>query len=175
MQGHTDQEANASLCTVVGISRPPVRMDSQCKYAVVARGEAGLYLRSADYAQNIWDHAAGAAIVAEAGGCVTDARGAALDFGAGRQLTNNTPSLLTSHGGALHGVVVRQIALALGAQRSPADPSPAVGAEEGEGGGFGGGLRLREAKDEADVQGAAALLELCDVEFVFPGNEEHRW
>jgi 3'(2'), 5'-bisphosphate nucleotidase len=107
--GHTDQAANAALCAAVGITAPSVRMDSQCKYAIVARGEAGLYLRSADYHQNIWDHAAGACVVAEAGGAVTDARGAPLDFGAGRQLIRNTPSLVTSHGAALHGLVIRQV------------------------------------------------------------------
>lgn len=35
----------------------------------------------------IWDHAAGAAIVTEAGGCISDARGEPLDFGAGRTLS----------------------------------------------------------------------------------------
>ena len=49
----------------------PVRIDSQCKYAVVARGEASIYLRlptRADYREKIWDHAAGTLIVEAAGG-----------------------------------------------------------------------------------------------------------
>ena len=59
----------------LGINAPPVRIDSQAKYALVARGEADIYLRlptRADYREKIWDHAAGALIVAEAGGVVTD-------------------------------------------------------------------------------------------------------
>ena len=169
--GHTDQAANAALCEAVGITAASVRMDSQCKYAVVARGEAGLYLRSAGYAQNIWDHAAGAAIVAEAGGCVTDERGAALDFGAGRQLVNNTKGLVTSHGGILHGIVVRNIAIAAAGGEIPAAAAAAEAEAEEEGEDFGGGLRMRVARDERDAQGAAALLEMCDVEFVFPGQQ----
>jgi 3'-phosphoadenosine 5'-phosphosulfate (PAPS) 3'-phosphatase len=48
----------------------PVRLDSQCKYAVVARGQADAYLRlptRAGYVERIWDHAAGALIAARAG------------------------------------------------------------------------------------------------------------
>ena len=55
-------------------------MDSQAKYAVVARGEADIYLRlptRADYREKIWDHAAGALIVTEAGGVVSDLDGQA--------------------------------------------------------------------------------------------------
>jgi hypothetical protein len=158
---------NLALCAAVGIGGAPVRMDSQCKYAVVARGQAGLYLRSADYSQNIWDHAAGACVVAEAGGVVTDARGAALDFGAGRQLSCNTTSLVTSHGAELHGLVIRQIALA--AAGTPGTVAPPEATSEG-GLDFGSGLTLRAVRDERDAQGAAALLELCDVEFAFPAE-----
>jgi 3'(2'), 5'-bisphosphate nucleotidase len=168
--GHTNQAANAALCAAVRITSPPVRMDSQCKYAVVARGEAGLYLRSSSKPQNIWDHAAGAAIVTEAGGCVTDDRGVELDFGAGRQLVRNTTGLVTSHGGTLHGLVVRNIAIA-GASGELSK------SEEESGEDFGDGLRLRAARDERDVQGAAALLEMCDVEFMFSSGSgrESSW
>ena len=170
--GHTDQAANAALCAAVGITAASVRMDSQCKYAVVARGEAGLYLRSSGSAQNIWDHAAGAAIVAEAGGCATDERGVALDFGAGRQLVKNTNGLVTSHGGGMHGIVIRNIALAAAGGEIPVAAANVAEVEaEEEGEDFGGGLRLRVARDERDAQGAAALLEMCDTEFVFPGQQ----
>lgn len=43
-------------------------MDSQCKFGVLARGEASLYLRLSDRDQSIWDIAPGAMVVQEAGG-----------------------------------------------------------------------------------------------------------
>ena len=76
----------------LGIAAPPLRLDSQAKYAVVARGEADIYLRMptrADYREKIWDHAAGALIVEEAGGTVTDVDGRPLDFTRGPRLEAN--------------------------------------------------------------------------------------
>ena len=66
----------------------PVRIDSQAKYALVARGDADCYVRlspSAGYRECIWDHAAGALLARECGAVVTDASGRALDFGSGRR------------------------------------------------------------------------------------------
>jgi 3'(2'), 5'-bisphosphate nucleotidase len=76
------------------LARPPLKLDSQAKYAAVARGDAALYLRlrspsSPHYLENIWDHAAGALLVTEAGGTVTDSLGRPLDFSQGRRLVNN--------------------------------------------------------------------------------------
>eukprot|EP00438_Fugacium_kawagutii_P030002 Skav225303 [mRNA] locus=scaffold445:208963:211040:- [translate_table: standard] len=48
--------------------KPPLRMDSQCKFGVVARGQASLYLRMSDRDQKIWDIAPGTLVVEEAGG-----------------------------------------------------------------------------------------------------------
>jgi 3'(2'), 5'-bisphosphate nucleotidase len=92
--GHTDHSANQSLAQALGITQPSVQLDSQAKYGVVARGDASIYLRlpspeSPDYREKIWDHAAGALIVEEAGGRITDALGADLDFGQGRRLEKN--------------------------------------------------------------------------------------
>jgi len=70
----------------------PVRLDSQCKYAVVARGQADAYLRlptKKPYVERIWDHAAGACIASESGAFVTDIFGRNLDFSCGRGLENN--------------------------------------------------------------------------------------
>lgn len=70
----------------------PVRLDSQCKYAVVARGQADAYLRmptKPGYVERIWDHAAGAIIASECGAAVTDIYGHQLDFGHGRGLEKN--------------------------------------------------------------------------------------
>ncbi len=70
----------------------PVRLDSQCKYAVVARGQADAYLRmptSKIYVEKIWDHAAGSIIATEAGAIVTDITGKELDFSCGTRLESN--------------------------------------------------------------------------------------
>lgn len=70
----------------------PVRLDSQAKYAVVARGQADAYLRlptRPGYVERIWDHAAGCCIACEAGAFVTDIFGRVLDFSHGRGLEKN--------------------------------------------------------------------------------------
>ena len=54
----------------VGGKSEGARLDSQCKYAVVARGQADAYLRmptKKGYVEKIWDHAAGMLIAQEAG------------------------------------------------------------------------------------------------------------
>lgn len=70
----------------------PTRLDSQAKYAVVARGQADAYVRlptRPGYVERIWDHAAGACIASEAGAFVTDMFGGTLDFSHGRGLEKN--------------------------------------------------------------------------------------
>lgn len=70
----------------------PVRLDSQAKYAVVARGQADAYLRlptRPGYVERIWDHAAGCCIACESGAFVTDIFGRNLDFSHGRGLEKN--------------------------------------------------------------------------------------
>ncbi|MGE0708667.1 MAG: 3'(2'),5'-bisphosphate nucleotidase [Planctomycetota bacterium] len=86
---HHDQDRAGRVRAALGISAPPRRMDSMVKYVVVARGGAELYLRlTADgYRQKVWDHAAGALLVTEAGGAVTDLEGRAPDFGEGAELS----------------------------------------------------------------------------------------
>jgi len=94
----------------------PVRIDSQCKYAVVARGQADAYLRMptrAGYVERIWDHAAGALIAAEAGAAVTDINGHELDFTKGRGLEANRGIVCAPP--RLHGMVIEAIeALGIG-------------------------------------------------------------
>jgi 3'(2'), 5'-bisphosphate nucleotidase len=85
-------------------------MDSQCKYSVVARGEANIYLRlpvSETYEEKIWDHAAGSLIVEESGGVVTDIDGKPLDFSLGRTLRANKGIVATSQ--SLHPQVIDAI------------------------------------------------------------------
>ena len=68
------------------------RMDSQCKYALVARGDADLVVRlprSRGHRESVWDHASGVLIASEAGATVRDALGAELDFSHGAALSAN--------------------------------------------------------------------------------------
>ena len=54
---HSNQTDSQRIGNALQIVKPPVRMDSQCKYAVIARGDAGIYLRiptRADYEEKIW-------------------------------------------------------------------------------------------------------------------------
>ncbi len=113
--GHTAQGDSARVAEQLGITRPPFRIDSQCKYAAVARGDASIYLRlptRKDYVEKIWDHAAGVAVVTEAGGTVTDVRGEPLDFSLGRGLANNKGVIVTN--GRFHDEVVASVRGVLG-------------------------------------------------------------
>ncbi|MCX4245114.1 3'(2'),5'-bisphosphate nucleotidase [Paraliomyxa miuraensis] len=109
--GHTAHDRSAALVERLGITALPVRLDSQAKYGVVARGDAELYLRlptRPGYREKVWDHAAGALVVQEAGGTVTDVDGRALDFGRGRELSANR-GVVVSHG-RLHDRVLATLA-----------------------------------------------------------------
>lgn len=91
---HGDHDAQQAVARAVGIVSPSLRMDSQVKYGAVARGDAALYLRLPSpeypgYRENIWDHAAGALIVEEAGGEVSDMFGRPLDFVSAAQMEDN--------------------------------------------------------------------------------------
>lgn len=88
----------------------PVRLDSQAKYAVVARGQADAYLRlpaRRSYIEKIWDHAAGALIAGEAGAQVTDIFGYPLEFSHGVRLEMNTGIICAPP--QLHGNLVGAI------------------------------------------------------------------
>ncbi|KAL1744744.1 hypothetical protein HDZ31DRAFT_37923 [Schizophyllum fasciatum] len=89
---HADHGFNHRVSEVLGVTLPPVRMDSQAKYCCLARGEGGAYLRmpvGTGYREKIWDHAPGSVLVEEAGGTISDSRGQPLDFGLGRTLGEN--------------------------------------------------------------------------------------
>ncbi|KAL3690421.1 hypothetical protein R1sor_016730 [Riccia sorocarpa] len=85
---HSRQDLTANIARILGVSAPPIRIDSQCKYGAMARGDAVIYLRfpHAGYREKIWDHAAGSIVITEAGGEVFDAAGKPLDFSKGRFL-----------------------------------------------------------------------------------------
>jgi 3'(2'), 5'-bisphosphate nucleotidase len=107
--GHGNQTLQGQVATAVNIHSPSLRMDSQAKYAAVARGDAVLYLRlpSKDpgrYAEKMWDHAAGALVVEEAGGKVTDMHGKPLDFGSSERMNANQGVVVSN--GAIHDDVI---------------------------------------------------------------------
>jgi HAL2 family 3'(2'),5'-bisphosphate nucleotidase len=107
---HTAHDHSAQLIHTLGITAPSVRLDSQAKYGVVARGDAELYLRlptRPGYREKIWDHAAGVLVVQEAGGTVTDVDGRPLDFARGRELAANR-GVVVSHG-PHHALVVETL------------------------------------------------------------------
>jgi 3'(2'), 5'-bisphosphate nucleotidase len=109
---HADHLFHQRLAQKLNIAKPSLRMDSQAKYGIVARGEATLYLRvpspsEPGYKENIWDHAAGSIIAEEAGGKVTDTLGNPLDFSSGIKMKKNHGILVTN--GILHDVVLNAL------------------------------------------------------------------
>ncbi|KAK1602488.1 hypothetical protein QYE76_071977 [Lolium multiflorum] len=95
---HTMHDLTGSIAEKLGVQAPPVRIDSQAKYGALARGDGAIYLRFPykGYREKIWDHAAGAIVVTEAGGLVTDASGNDLDFSKGRFLDLDTGIIATN-------------------------------------------------------------------------------
>lgn len=87
-----------------------LELDSMEKYALVACGDADLYMRlprqGSRYAHKIWDHVAGVALVQGAGGVVTDLDGGPLDFSQGETLPN--PGMIISNG-THHGRLVEAV------------------------------------------------------------------
>ena len=107
---HSSHDDASRIAECLGITAPGVRVDSQVKYAVTARGEADAYLRlpkSAEYVEKIWDHAAGTLVVTEAGGRVSDIHGRELDFSLGYRLERNRGVIVTN--GRLHEAVLGSI------------------------------------------------------------------
>lgn len=104
---HSDHSQSQAIAEKLGIGGEPVRMDSQAKYAAVARGDAEFYLRlptGKGYVERIWDHAAGYAILKAAGGTISDVEGKELDFSCGRGLENNR-GVVATHGPTHHRLI----------------------------------------------------------------------
>jgi 3'(2'), 5'-bisphosphate nucleotidase len=114
VSSHSSHDLAAEVGDRLGITADSIRIDSQAKYAIVARGEAEIYLRlprpGTDYTERIWDHAAGALVVEAAGGTVTDMHGTPLDFSHGRLLEANTGVVATN--GPFHDAVIDALAAA---------------------------------------------------------------
>ncbi len=109
-KAHSSRNDSDRVSDAVGNVGEPVRLDSQCKYAMVARGQADAYLRlptRAGYVEKIWDHAAGSIIASEAGAVVTDIHGRPLDFGQGARLERNRGVICASPD--VHGKIIEAI------------------------------------------------------------------
>lgn len=107
---HTDHAFSTRVMETSRIGGGTVRMDSQAKYGAVADGRAEIYIRHSpgeEYREKVWDHAAGALIVQEAGGTVTDLDGKPLDFGHGMRLEHNHGVLATN--GPIHQAILDAI------------------------------------------------------------------
>ncbi|MBS1248918.1 MAG: Fructose-1,6-bisphosphatase/inositol-1-monophosphatase [Chloroflexi bacterium] len=110
--GHTNTGQVDRFNQAMGGEAPPVRMDSQAKYAVLASGQGEIYLRllspgREDYREKVWDQAAGSLIVEAAGGRVTDLAGNPLDFSVGRRLLKNRGVCATN--GHLHEAALQAL------------------------------------------------------------------
>lgn len=108
-KAHTNTDEIGQLVGHLGVAAPPIGMDSQAKYAVLAAGEGDVLLRllsasRPDYREKIWDQAAGAIVITEAGGRITDLDGRSLDFICGRTLAKNRGILATN--GHLHDALL---------------------------------------------------------------------
>lgn len=109
-ESHTSQDAVSAVIAALGVPVRTLRVDSQCKYLLVARGQADLYVRlptEPGYVERIWDHAAGALVATEAGCIVSDITGAPLDFSHGRGLEKNRGVVCATP--ALHARVIEAI------------------------------------------------------------------
>jgi 3'(2'), 5'-bisphosphate nucleotidase len=109
---HADHEGALRVLDAAGITSPSLeRIDGQDKYAMVACGDADLYLRlprEAKPKHKVWDHIAGTALVQAAGGMVTDLDGSPLDFSLGMILERNKGMVVSN--GHLHGRILDALA-----------------------------------------------------------------
>ncbi|KAG8849566.1 hypothetical protein FRB96_000716 [Tulasnella sp. 330] len=129
---HASHSFNDLVSKSLNITAPSLRMDSQAKYCAVATqtsgpspsSEAGhggdIYLRlpvpGKNYLEKIWDHAAGALIISESGGAISDSYGRPLDFGLGRTLGENF-GVVACAKGEVHEKVIKAIAEAREAEK----------------------------------------------------------
>jgi 3'(2'), 5'-bisphosphate nucleotidase len=110
---HGNPELQRAIAKSVGLTAPSLQIDSQAKYGAIASGHAVLYMRlpwleKPDYRENIWDHAAGAIVIEESGGCVTDMDGNPLNFSLAAQLIENRG--IVASRGDIHAKVLASIA-----------------------------------------------------------------
>ena len=110
---HTNTGKIGELVHALDVQADPVGLDSQAKYALLAAGRGDMLVRllssrQPDYREKIWDQAAGALVVEEAGGRITDLHGRNLDFSVGRTLARNRGVLASN--GLLHAAALGALA-----------------------------------------------------------------
>lgn len=108
---HSKHDTTVRVLESMGVRWRALRLDSQAKYAVVARGQADAYMRMPTrkgYVERIWDHAAGALVATQTGCVVTDVDGKPLDFSQGRGLERNRG--IVCAGQRLHARIIHAIA-----------------------------------------------------------------
>lgn len=109
---HSDQDLFEKVVAALpGEEKSPLRLDGQGKYGLVAAGLVTCYFRlvpDENYREKIWDHAAGAIIVEEAGGRVSDFSGAMLNFMGGEKMDDNRGIVVSN--GHLHDSLLQAIA-----------------------------------------------------------------
>lgn len=111
VSAHSSHDTALEVAQRLGITKDPIRMDSQAKYVLVARGDAEIYFRlprGGGYTERIWDHAAGMLVVEAAGGTVTDVNGKPLDFTHGPLLDANYG--IVASNGAFHEALIDELA-----------------------------------------------------------------
>lgn len=113
---HSDQSSTQRIMAHIAADPELLRLDSQAKYAVVARGQADAYLRiptpkkavaGKPYVERIWDHAAGAVVAQESGCTVSDIHGKPLDFSKGEGLESNQGIVVATP--RAHGQIIAAI------------------------------------------------------------------
>jgi 3'(2'), 5'-bisphosphate nucleotidase len=125
---HTSTSLSSRVADALGMHRAPLRMDSQAKYAIVARGDAEIYMRlpaKYGYKEKIWDHAGGVLVVEEAGGFVSDVMGRPLEFNHGYELLANRGIVAANR--ELHGRVIAALDEIYKTFPAPQGPLPAPG------------------------------------------------
>lgn len=111
-KSHAGFERMARARALAGFGDAPlVRIDGMEKYARIAAGDAELYLRlpnvKSTRPHSTWDHAAGAALIAAAGGMATDIDGTPLDFASGATMKNTRGMIVTN--GHIHARVLAAV------------------------------------------------------------------
>lgn len=108
---HSNQDLFSRV--VAAMPSPEIQstgLDGQGKYGLVANGGASCYFRlvpDPDFREKVWDHAAGAIIVQEAGGTVTDFNGQPLDFRSGTKMQSNRGVVASN--GRIHKALLEAI------------------------------------------------------------------
>lgn len=118
---HGRWDLTQGIASALSITSPPLRLDSMCKYGLLARGDGHIYFRfppAKHPVEYVWDHAAGSIVLEEAGGRVTDIYGKELDFSRGRTLAANKGVIATC--GNIHEEVLAAVAAGWAADQAKA-------------------------------------------------------